>query len=285
MDMFYFINTIGIGDFCHASVVCNHFDVKNISIYPQFNSIAKILIPNTENIVNDNRGKAIWLPSPASFRCHLSDYCALTGFDANLDANEKSFNTKINTYSKIDLPNNKYLLIFPYFTSFVREMRIEVFNAIKLWCIENNIIPVICGSRNKIPDHNVYLYPMFPYGMDTRNCIDLTDKLELNDVIYLAQNALGFIGIDNGLMHLSSFSETHGIWGFTSVKPNRRLPYRHGVLGWNTTVIEPKSNCKYCQERVIYDHSFKSCLNGNRECVFTLDPNDFVNALNKLINK
>lgn len=283
MDIYYFINTIGVGDFCHASVVCDFFKTKNISVYPQFNSLAKILIPGVESIMNDNRGKALWLTSPASFRCHLSDYCAMTGFDAGLEPEEKSFNTKINSYSKIKLPEKKYVLIFPYFTSFVREMNIDVFNAVKDWCLKNDIIPVVCGSNMKIPNAGVYMYPMHPYGMDTSNCLDLTDKLELQDIIYLAQNALAFVGVDNGLMHLSSFSETHGIWGFTSVNPKRRLPYRHGVLGWNTTIIEPKSKCKFCQEKVIYDHNFKYCLNGNRECVYTLDPNDFINALEKLI--
>jgi ADP-heptose:LPS heptosyltransferase len=283
MNMYYFMNSIGVGDFCHAAVVFNHFKVKYINVYSQFNRLTKILIPSAENIVNDNSGKIIWPQSPATFRCHLTDYCALTGFDANLEPDEKSFNTSIKSGSDFKLPDKKYVLIYPYFTSFVREMSIDVFNAIKWWCIKNDILPVICGSTEKIPNHIAYMYPMHPYGMDTSDCLDLTNKLELHDIIHLAQNALTFVGVDNGLMHLSSFSETHGIWGFTSVLPKRRLPYRHGVLGWNTTVIEPKSRCRYCQEKVLYQHDFKTCFNGNRECVFELDPKDFVAALEKLL--
>jgi len=80
------------------------------------------------------------------------------------------------------------------------------------------------------------------------------------------------IGLDNGLIHLAGMTDVPIVAGYTTVDPYYRVPYRHGVKGWNCYVVEPTSECRYCQTEHFetYGINFLECGIMSKECMYSL---------------
>ena len=102
------------------------------------------------------------------------------------------------------------------------------------------------------------------------------------EALRIINDAEMIIGLDNGLLHLAGLTDTKIVAGYTTVDPYYRLPYRHNVLGWNCSIVEPTSECRYCQTEhfCTYGINFVICNIGTETCKNSLTLDKWLGAIN-----
>lgn len=76
-----------------------------------------------------------------------------------------------------------------------------------------------------------------------------------------------FVGSDSGLLHAAGATDTPIVGVFTCAKPELRLPWRHGQLGWKCTAITPDIDCIGCMSRRDAPVTTEFCERGDNLCV------------------
>jgi len=111
--------------------------------------------------------------------------------------------------------------------------------------------------------------------------VDLIDQTTLLEALAIMQDARMVIGLDNGLLHLAALTDVPIVGGYTTVDPFYRVPQRHGVQGWNFTVIEPDSECRYCQTETFctYRLPFLKCQIATKECMYSLTLDKWISGM------
>jgi ADP-heptose:LPS heptosyltransferase len=187
--------------------------------------------------------------------------------------------------SQFNLPE-KYVVIPVMHTAPVREFPANVIKDISFWCTNNGYTPVFVG-REEAPAHSGHVIRGYT-KFDLRDIgIDLVNKTSIVELASIMWRASAVVGLDNGLLHLAGTTDVPIVFGFTSVDPLHRVPWRHDVQGWNCEVVNPPESleCRYCQSRMnhVYDHDFKFCFFGHYLCINQMKSEDYINALQKAI--
>jgi ADP-heptose:LPS heptosyltransferase len=115
--------------------------------------------------------------------------------------------------------------------------------------------PVIVGTGRDWP---------IPEIKGTR---DYTGQLTLAEVTGVIAEARCFIGCDSAMLHAAGSTDTPIVGVFTSVRPEYRLPYRQGKLGWNCKAVQPDLPCLGCLALEPVPATFCGCHRGDFACV------------------
>jgi ADP-heptose:LPS heptosyltransferase len=101
---------------------------------------------------------------------------------------------------------------------------------------ERTDFKIVCvgSERDGFVDH-----PLF---------VDARDKLSIQQQKLLMDRAACFVGIDSGPFHIAAASNTHIIALQTHLLPERILPYRREMFGYNTTAIMSNIDCVGCND-------------------------------------
>jgi ADP-heptose:LPS heptosyltransferase len=95
-----------------------------------------------------------------------------------------------------------------------------------------------------------------------------------------------FVGSDSALLHAAGCTEVPIVGIFTCARPEYRLPYRHGVLGWNCIAMQPTGlDCLGCLERQPAPATTESCERGDLLCVRAVSAEEIVEAVISLVRK
>ena len=86
-------------------------------------------------------------------------------------------------------------------------------------------------------------------AMSTQNGVDLVDKLTVGEIAVLVSQAKCFIGGDSGPYHIASATPTPIVALLSHLYPEQILPWRDGVFGKNTAVVQSKVPCVGCYAR------------------------------------
>lgn len=157
--------------------------------------------------------------------------------------------------------------------------------------------PVLVGSTEKlnvgVEGDGIMGY--MPDGIDTSLFVDLTNRTTLLEVLGIIQRAKAVVGVDNGLLHLAHCTSTPVVMGFTTLRPEHRVPYRewpggkaglysaHGL----TKAIEAEVPCKGCQSngwavKPNKDGDWRVCMFDDYACTLTMSSQRFEAALKDL---
>lgn len=98
-------------------------------------------------------------------------------------------------------------------------------------------------------------------------------------VASIIENAAVVICSDSALLHLAGATETPIVGLFTCVRAARRMPYRHGIMGWRAVGLEAKIGCVGCLEFEPKPATQLTCKRGDNACVRSIDPEDVVYAV------
>jgi ADP-heptose:LPS heptosyltransferase len=186
------------------------------------------------------------------------------------------------------LPENKvkskkYVVIAYGYTSPLRKMKVNAFNAMRNYLIKKGYDVVLLGSTKHsltYSDGSV-VEPKYQ-GISYKGCIDMIDKTSLVEALSIINGSCGIIGLDNGLIHLAALTEVPIVCGYTTVDPYFRLPYRHNEMGWNVYTVEPDSECRYCQTSnfVLLGIDFAKCPDNNSaQCTESLHPDKWMSVI------
>jgi SAM-dependent methyltransferase len=96
------------------------------------------------------------------------------------------------------------------------------------------LIPVTLGARGD------YSWP------EMEGIVDLTHKLSIQQVASVIDSCSCFISGDTGLLQVAGSTATPIVGLYTSVRPEYRMPWREGILGWQVTPLAPVLDCMGC---------------------------------------
>ncbi len=183
----------------------------------------------------------------------------------------------------------KYAVITTGYTSDTRVFKAEYINEVAEYLNSIGITPVFLGKKATYADKNNTIVGKFEANYELGvNLIDKTNLFEAHSIMSKAQFVLG---LDNGLLHLASMSDVSVIWGFTTVLPEHRLPYRNNIKGFNAYVVSPTEEelaCWGCQSKMNFadsSHSFMTCIYSDFKCVELMTSDKWITQINRVIFK
>lgn len=112
---------------------------------------------------------------------------------------------------------------------------------------------------------------------------DLVDKTTLRELYTIMSKAKLVLGMDSGPLHLAFATNTAVIAGFTTVRPDLRVPLRNN--GVKTLAVSAAIQCRFCQSDWNLDfHNFTSCPKAmpEPECVTKSSAELFIDACKRL---
>lgn len=143
------------------------------------------------------------------------------------------------------------------------------------------LTPVFVGRKGAISIWKTLAVSDFEYPGFGHDLVDKTSLRELYTI--MAKSAVIF-GMDSGPLHMAFATDTPVIAGFTSVRPELRVPLRNpGVM---TYPIAPKIPCIFCQSDWNLDfHNFMSCPKAmpEPECVKKSNAESFLAAFDQFM--
>lgn len=144
------------------------------------------------------------------------------------------------------------------------------------------LIPVYIGKtiKNDSFDDVVDTTSAFEYPGFGINLINKTNLRELYSIMYKSRAVMG---IDSGPMHIAMATNAPVICGFTSVRPDFRIPYRK--YGVTIPIIADEIGCRFCQsDWNLLFHNFTKCPRQleNPECVDMMTADKFIAALKEV---
>lgn len=199
-----------------------------------------------------------------SMATHLVDNAFNILVDQSVAIEHKNYlklNIKPISISKFNLPK-KYVVVTTGFTAEVREMLPKVINEVTSYCISKGYKVVFLGNKQTPNGAGFIIKGSFSNDIDFSKGINLVNKTSLLEAGKILANARAVCGLDNGLLHVAATTDIPIVYGFTSVLPEHRLPYRNNILGFNCYPVTPKLNCFGCQSNWahVYNNNFTKCF-------------------------
>ena len=104
------------------------------------------------------------------------------------------------------------------------------------------------------------------------NFVDLrNEKLTSQQMMLLCDDAACFVGIDSGPFQCAAASKTHIVALLTHLLPERIVPTRKWLNGYEVTAITTKEDCRGCNDRQQHPVRQIVCEKGNYPCVNNFD--------------
>jgi hypothetical protein len=147
------------------------------------------------------------------------------------------------------IPTEKYVVIHPVTTWATRTWAAINWMNLTAKLNEMGISVVSIGKDSSEKGFFNVEKPVFNFEIDKG--INLMNKTSISDCWHIINNALCFVTMDSGLLHLAGTTDTNIIHLGSSIKPEFRIPYRKGSQEYKYSYIrggcglECGSNMKY----------------------------------------
>jgi ADP-heptose:LPS heptosyltransferase len=185
------------------------------------------------------------------------------------------------------ITTDPYAVIATDYTAPVRAIPGSTVNGLISYFNNRGIIPVLLGKKmtikfSKGPEDNQQ-----PAGIAASETLDIREKTTLIEAGNIIAGAQVICGLDNGLLHLAGCTDTPIVAAYTTVRPEHRLPYRHGSLGSGCYVVEPDEDlaCRFCQSNMDFEftHDFRDCFYKDFKCTKQITADKFIRKLDELL--
>jgi ADP-heptose:LPS heptosyltransferase len=113
--------------------------------------------------------------------------------------------------------------------------------------------------------------------------VDARDKLSIQQQKLLMDHARCFVGIDSGPFHVAGASRTHIVALQTHLRPERILPYRREMFGYNTTAIMSAVDCAGCNDDQARPVRQVVCKHGDYRCKDSFDAERIANNILEIL--
>ena len=298
----------------HMSWVDPHFYVPDYAL-----EIAKNVLPNT--IIRPfSKGKEQWNPKfPArvmanpptvnvtSMGTHLTTHAAMCFLDKELPVEDRNY-LQINfrkaavDLTRFNLPE-RYVVLTTGYTAKVREWPAQHINDTATYLVSRGITPVYLGNKQTHigvdtleNGANANIVGRFNEEIDFSKGVNLIEKTTLMEAAAIIAGSKALLGVDNGLTHLAAMcGDVPIVIGYTTVKPEHRLPIRHSQLGFACYTVIPMAGlkCRFCQSNweFVYNHDFRNCyyverkLDDTIQCTQAMSAAKFIAHLETILGE
>jgi ADP-heptose:LPS heptosyltransferase len=228
---------------------------------------------------------------PSSFftpmRLHLVDYASIKLLGLTLEIEDKNYPSmsldKIHL-KKFKLPE-KYVVLLTTVLDDNRGIPKAEMYKIAQYILDKGYTPVFVGKNAQVLD-NFGIPRLGKSLLPKKGMIDLVDQTSVLEAAKIMSQATAVVGMDTGLIHLAAMSDVPIVCGYTIVKPELRMPFRHNELGWNVYPIYPKEGeCRGCSSSWLINYvNFSKCYYKNNECLNSMTAENFICELEKILN-
>lgn len=230
-----------------------------------------------------------WDGITSPMKIHQVDYAFLKLCDELPDDTLKN-SLKVNLLpiriKQFNLPN-KYVVITTGYTAEVREFSADSVYTLISYVKSKGYTPVFLGQEQTATGAAHIIQGTFNQGDNYKLGINLCNRTTLLEAAKIMAGAKAVIGVDNGLLHLAACTDTAIIAGYTTVKPEARVPYRMGMKGtaWYPVVPGEDLACRFCQSNTnfLYDVSYTACFEKDLRCVKQMTAEKFILHLSKIL--
>lgn len=182
--------------------------------------------------------------------------------------------------SHFNLPT-LYAVVTTGFTSETREWSAQSVNEVSDYLVAQGITPVYLGKSYTPAYKDTGITGNFK--ADYTKGINLIDKTNLFEAYSIMNDSIVTLGLDNGLMHLQSMGKGEAVWGFTTVRPEHRLPPNTNHL----VVLPTKEElaCIQCQSDMTFvpdGHNFTRCIYGDYKCLDLMTSDKWIKKLKEM---
>lgn len=223
---------------------------------------------------------------------HMTDHAFAVLCYTQVDDKHKNYlNLPVDDIdiSRFNLPE-KYVVIPPCFTSKTRILLGKYINEIVDYLKTKGYTTVFLGNKATSTGGPHTIVANYDPELKIENGIDLIGATSLLETAKIIKGAKCIVGLDNGLLHLAASvdQDLPIVYGFTTVKPEHRLPYRRDVKGHACYVVTLDSKCLSCigcqsNMTFTYNHSFTSCFYSDYDCLIKLNSSYYINQLEKIL--
>lgn len=191
--------------------------------------------------------------------------------------------------SKFHLPE-KYVVIPPCFTSKTRIFLGRYINEIVDYLSSKGYSTVFIGNKSTGTGGPHTINANYDPELKLQNGINLIGATTLLEAAKIMKGAKCIVGLDNGLLHLAACvdQDLPIVYGFTTVKPEHRLPYRRDVKGhacYPVALTSSCLSCTFCQSNMTYTYnwSFTQCYYDDYKCLIMLDSSHYIKEIDKIL--
>ena len=216
---------------------------------------------------------------------HITEHAFATMVGRNVEDKYKNY-IKLDPIdvSHFNLPE-KYVVVTTAYTSKTRMWNKKSIDETCDYIISKGYTPVYLGKSFTLAHDDKGIIGNME--ADYSKGISLLDQTSLFEAHGIIANAKAVVGLDNGLLHLACMSDVPVVYGFTSVLPEHRLPYRHNTKGWQCYPVEVKElRCYGCQSNMNFadpKFSFVNCFYDDYQCIDMLTSDRFIKELEKIL--
>jgi ADP-heptose:LPS heptosyltransferase len=152
--------------------------------------------------------------------------------------------------SDIQIDWGRSVVLHPGKTERPRTIQPQVWEAIISKLTGVNLVPVVVGNNSEVglPNSNGYL--------------NLIGRLSIQQVARVISLSQCFVSADTGMSHVAGTTDTAMVTVYTSILATHRMPYRHGLLGWQVKPLAPQLPCIGCVNITYCPRSFQ-CSEGH----------------------
>lgn len=226
-----------------------------------------------------------WDGITSPMKIHQVDYAFLKLCDELPNKKNKS-NLKVNLtpigVKKFNLPQ-KYVVITTGYTAEVREFTASSVNTLISYVKLKGYIPIFLGQKQTATGGQHIIQGTFSSTVKYNQGVNLCNKTTLLQAAKIMAGAKAVIGVDNGLLHLAACTDTTIVAGYTTVHPNKRVPYREGEKGKNWYPVTPDKDlaCRFCQSNTnfLYNVNYTKCFEKDLLCVKQMTAEKFIAIL------
>lgn len=215
-------------------------------------------------------------------------YCNTQPDDVNY-YNYLPIDTKGVYINRFELPE-KYVIVCTGYTAPVREFRPEAVNNVIDFVLSKGYTPVFLGREVTKEDSgpDLFIKGTFNQVINFDKGINLINKTDTLEMVKIIQGAKCIVGLDNGLLHIAATTDIPIVGSFSTVKPEHRLPYRHGIKGWNYYPIQLTQEelaCNQCQSNwtFLFGYDLRACYYKDYKCLELLTSDRYVKELEKIL--
>lgn len=296
----------GVGDHVGGSLIAVHYILKN---YPWINlliwmpdflvAFAKNVLPQHAcirpfSVMREKYNRELttltteWDGRTSPMKIHMADYAFLKLCDQMVPHEKKSYlrvlHCDTSDLSPFHLPE-RFVVVVVGFTAGVREFNAQAVNGVSRYLIEKGYTPVYLGQRATATGVKYVIESHMSKDVDLTLGVDLIDRTDLLQAAAIISRAKAIVGVDCGLLHIAGCTETAIVAGYTTVRPEIRMPIRHGECGWNCYPVTPTVECRYCQSdtNFLYGHNYMYCIYKDNQCVKELTTDKWITQLEKVL--
>lgn len=212
---------------------------------------------------------------------HLGQFAALKFVDRILPESDLMY-VPLNPVdiSSFNLPK-KYVVFISTYRDDTRAWHADYILETANWVLKKGYTPVFIGKTDMNLNTDLVPKTSLPPVITGIDHIDLRNKTSVQELTSIMGGAKAVVGLDSGPIHLAGTTSVPIVCGYTSIRPEYRIPYRR--KGFTLSVL-PNIPCIGCEsDWMSHFWNFENCYYKHIDCCKQMTADKFIKKLSSIL--